>query len=112
MGRKSCEPPLRYDLYKPIKQQAAEFTVRFRDLAVMNKELGIQGLHQNHRGRDFFGRPIWDMGDPFARKLVSKMLPKEIPVSIHIEYVRGPDVASRTVAAMKNDLATVRKWPA
>lgn len=41
-------------------------------------------------------------------KLVGK-LPPEVPIAIHIEYVKGGDVA-KTVEAMKNDLATVRKW--
>jgi sugar phosphate isomerase/epimerase len=165
---------LKYDLSKPIKPQIAEFTAQLKDLAVLNKEIGIQGLYQNHRGRDFVGGPIWDMVgmleeidikelglafdfahatveganawqmnfrraiphigavflkdyklengtwqacpigegmvDPLAGKLISKMLPKEIPISIHIEYVNGEDVVARTVEAMKSDLATVRKW--
>ena len=41
-------------------------------------------------------------------KLAAK-LPPEVPISIHIEYVKTGDVA-KTVEAMKNDLATVRKW--
>ena len=41
-------------------------------------------------------------------KLVAKLSP-EVPIAIHIEYVKGGDVA-KTVEAMKNDLATVRKW--
>ncbi len=46
--------------------------------------------------------------NPSSGKLVGK-LPTEVPIAIHIEYVKGVDVA-KTVEAMKNDLATVGKW--
>jgi sugar phosphate isomerase/epimerase len=46
--------------------------------------------------------------NPKSGKLIAK-LPPEVPIAIHIEYVKGGDVA-KTVEAMKNDLATVRKW--
>ncbi len=165
---------LKYDLSKPIKPQVANFKAQLEDLAALNKETGVQGLYQNHRGNNYVGGPIWDMvemlkdTDPAhlgmafdfahatveganawemnflravphigavffkdyklsgknwvacpigegavnskAGKLVSKKLPKEIPISIHIEYVKGGDVVKKTVEAMSNDLATVRKW--
>jgi sugar phosphate isomerase/epimerase len=166
---------LNYDLSKPIKPQVANFKAQLEDLAVLNKETGIQGLYQNHRGSNYVGGPIWDMVEilkdtdpaylgmafdfahatveganawemnflravphigavffkdyklvgknwqscpigqgavnPKAGKLVSKMLPKEIPVSIHIEYVRaGNDVVEKTVEAMRSDFATVKQW--
>jgi sugar phosphate isomerase/epimerase len=47
--------------------------------------------------------------NPKAGKLVSKMLPPHIPISIHVEYV-GDAGVDKTVAAMRNDIATVRKW--
>lgn len=46
--------------------------------------------------------------NPSSGKLVAK-LPPEVPIAIHIEYVKAGNVAE-TVEAMKNDLATVRKW--
>lgn len=165
---------LKYDLSKPIKPQVAEFTAQLKDLAALNKELGIQGLYQNHRGGNYVGGPIWDMVgmleeidvkelgmafdfahatvegsnawqmnfrravphigavffkdyklengswnacpigegmvDPSAGKLVSKMLPKEIPISIHVEYVSGEGAVKQMAEAMAADLATVRKW--
>ena len=165
---------LKYDLSKPIKPQVADFKARLTDLAALNREIGIQGLYQNHRGNNFVGGPIWDMVgmleeidvkhlgmafdfahatveganawemnfrsalphigavyfkdyklvgknwaacpigegvvNPLAGKLVTKMLAPEIPISIHIEYIKGGDVVKDTVAAMKNDLATVREW--
>lgn len=164
---------LKYDLTKPIKPQVANFKAQLADLAQLNKEIGIQGLYQNHRGNNYVGGPIWDMigmleeidvnhlgmafdfahatveganawemnflsahphigavfykdyklngkkwepcpigegaVNPLSGKLVSK-LPNNIPIAIHIEYVSGGDVVAKTVEAMKNDLATVRKW--
>lgn len=165
---------LKYDLTKPIKPQVANFKAQLTDLAQLNKEIGIQGLYQNHRGNDYVGGPIWDMVgmleeidvnhlgmafdfahatveganawemnfhlatphigavffkdyklngkqwtacpigegvvNPLAAKLVSQKLAKDIPISIHIEYVNGGDVVAKTAEAMKNDLATVIKW--
>ncbi len=167
---------LKYDLAKPIPPQVEEFRARLKDLAALNKEIGIQGLYQNHRGKNYVGGPIWDMVEilqdidpkalgmafdfahatvegtsaweinfrralphigavfykdykleggnwracpigegivsPESGKAVSKLLPKEVPISIHIEYVKGKDEESigKTVAAMEKDLATVRKW--
>jgi len=165
---------LRYDLSKPIKAQVADYKAQLTDLAALNREVGIQGLYQNHRGNNYVGGPIWDMVEiledidpkqlgmafdfahatveganawemnfrralphigavffkdyklvgknweacpigegvvnPLSGKLVTQMLPKEVPVSIHIEYVNGGDLMKKTVEAMANDLATVRKW--
>lgn len=165
---------LRYDLSKPIKPQMANFKAQLTDLAALNKDVGIQGLYQNHRGSNYAGGPIWDMleiledidpahlglafdfahatvegqntwelnfrralphiGAVFYKdyklegrswqpcpvgqgcvesksgKLVSELLPKDIPVSIHIEYVKGENVTEKTVDAMRNDIATVRQW--
>lgn len=52
---------LKYDLTKPIKPQVANFKAQLTDLAQLNKEIGIQGLYQNHRGNNYVGGPIWDM---------------------------------------------------
>jgi len=163
---------LKYDLSKPIAPQLANFKAQLTDLAALNAEIGIQGLYQNHRGRNYVGGPIWDMVgmlegidvkhlglafdfahatveganawemnflramphigavfykdyrldgktwnpcpigegvvNPASGKLVSK-LPEDVPIAIHIEYVKGGDV-KKTVEAMRNDLATLRKW--
>lgn len=52
---------LKYDLSKPIPAQMAEIKAKLTDLAALNKELGIQGQYQNHRGKNLVGGPIWDM---------------------------------------------------
>ncbi|MBU6303016.1 MAG: sugar phosphate isomerase/epimerase [Verrucomicrobia bacterium] len=53
----------KYDLGKPIRKQLDEIRPRLTDLAALNKELGIQGVYQNHAGRDYVGAPVWDMHD-------------------------------------------------
>lgn len=46
---------------KPIPEQVAEIRAAMRDLAALNKELGLCGAHQNHSGSAFFGAPVWDI---------------------------------------------------
>jgi sugar phosphate isomerase/epimerase len=50
-----------YDLKKPIAPQLADIRAKLKDLAAMNRELGVQGQYQNHRGNNYAGGPIWDM---------------------------------------------------
>lgn len=50
----------KYDLTKPIPPQLADLKAELRDLAALNKEIGIQGGIQNHSGRDYVGAPVWD----------------------------------------------------
>ena len=52
--------PIRYVASKSIPQQIAEIKPRIRDLAQLNKTLGIQGGIQNHSGADYFAAPVWD----------------------------------------------------
>jgi len=51
----------RYDLKKPVAPQLVEVKAKLKDLAAMNRELGVQGQYQNHRGNNYVGGPIWDM---------------------------------------------------
>ena len=45
----------------PIPRQLDEFRARLKDLAALNKELGITGLYQNHSGNGYVGASIWDI---------------------------------------------------
>ncbi len=166
---------LHYDLSRPFKPQIADFTARLNDLAALNREIGIQGLYQNHRGRRFVGGPVWDIVgmledidpadigvafdfahatvegqnawemhfhralphigavyfkdyryqngnwqacplgrgavDPRSAKLVDELLPATVPISLHVEYVRGgDDIAETLPAAMRENLATLHSW--
>jgi sugar phosphate isomerase/epimerase len=51
----------RYDLKRPILDQLAALQTTIRDLAVLNRDLGIGGVYQNHCGADFFGATLWDL---------------------------------------------------
>jgi len=48
------------DLDRPLKPQVADFAKQANDLAALNKEVGIQGLYQNHSGGKYLGGLIWD----------------------------------------------------
>ena len=44
-----------------IPQQLDEVKARLRDLAALNKELGLCAGWQNHSGSDYMGAPVWDI---------------------------------------------------
>jgi sugar phosphate isomerase/epimerase len=52
---------LRYDLKSPILPQLAAMRPVFRDIAAMNRNLGIAALYQNHCGADMLGATVWDL---------------------------------------------------
>jgi sugar phosphate isomerase/epimerase len=52
---------LSYNLNKPVAPQVNEAAAALRDIAAMNKEIGITGGVQNHSGADRFGCAIWDI---------------------------------------------------
>jgi len=45
----------------PVAQQIKEFRAKLKDLAALNKELGITGLYQNHSGNGYVGASVWDI---------------------------------------------------
>ena len=51
----------RYDLKKPILPQVAALAPVFRDIAAMNREIGIAAVYQNHAGADMVGATMWDL---------------------------------------------------
>jgi len=50
-----------YSKDKPIPDQLKEVGARLRELAALNKELGLQAGFQNHSGDSRVGAPIWDI---------------------------------------------------
>ena len=48
------------DLNRSLKPQLADYAATARDLAAMNKAIGIQGLYQNHSGGRYLGALAWD----------------------------------------------------
>lgn len=51
----------RYDLDQPIRAQLDALKPRCRDLAAMNKQLGVRGGWQNHSGARYVGCTVWDL---------------------------------------------------
>jgi sugar phosphate isomerase/epimerase len=51
----------KYDAKKPVADTLKEAGAELRDLAALNKELGICAGFQNHSGADYVGAPIWDI---------------------------------------------------
>ncbi|QDT05604.1 Xylose isomerase-like TIM barrel [Rubripirellula lacrimiformis] len=52
---------LKYDLNQNIADQIQQWRPGLQDLAALNHSYGIQGLYQNHAGKNYFGAPIWDL---------------------------------------------------
>ena len=51
----------KYDLKRTIQPQLDDIKTKMKDLADMNKEIGIQAVYQNHSGAQYFGAPLWDL---------------------------------------------------
>lgn len=51
----------KYDLQKSVTEQVEAWRPMIRDLAALNHDYGIQGLYQNHSGRDYMGAALWDL---------------------------------------------------
>ncbi len=50
-----------FDLKAPMLKQVRNFAAQARDLAALNREIGIQGLYQNHSGGRNLGALGWDV---------------------------------------------------
>lgn len=70
-----------YDLGKAIPPQLAELKPALRDLAALNRELGISGGIQNHSGSNYVGAPIWDL-----HELVKDIDPQHLGVCFDIGH--------------------------
>ncbi len=51
----------KYTKDKAVPDQLKEIHAQLRDLAALNKELGLKAGFQNHSGKDMVGAPIWDI---------------------------------------------------
>jgi sugar phosphate isomerase/epimerase len=82
----------RYDLEKSVLAQLDELRPVFKDLAALNRELGLQAVYQNHAGADMVGAAVWDVFD----------LVRELPAS---DMALAFDIRHATVEAGQ-------AWPA
>ncbi len=53
--------PQRYKEGSALPGQLAEIRARLKDLAALNREIGVTGLIQNHSGNGYVGASIWDL---------------------------------------------------
>lgn len=51
----------RYDLSKPVAKQLDELRPVVKELAALNRELGITAVYQNHSGAQNVGASVWDL---------------------------------------------------
>jgi sugar phosphate isomerase/epimerase len=51
----------KYTKDKTIPETLREVGAGLKDLAALNRELGLQGGWQNHSGADYVGAPLWDL---------------------------------------------------
>ncbi|MEW6304165.1 MAG: sugar phosphate isomerase/epimerase family protein [Verrucomicrobiota bacterium] len=51
----------KYDLKKPVLEQLDALRPQVKELAVLNRQVGITGLYQNHAGANRVGAGIWDL---------------------------------------------------
>jgi sugar phosphate isomerase/epimerase len=50
-----------YDLSRPVAEQLDELRPVVKDLAAMNREMGISAVYQNHAGAPYVGASVWDL---------------------------------------------------
>jgi sugar phosphate isomerase/epimerase len=51
----------KYAKDKPVPETVKEVGAALKDLASLNRELGLQGGWQNHSGADYVGASLWDL---------------------------------------------------
>jgi len=71
----------RYDLTRPIIPQLDALKPVLRDLVGFHRELGLQGLYQNHAGATSVGAPVWDL-----RYLMQSYSPEDLAIAFDIRH--------------------------
>ena len=70
-----------YDANRPIPEQLREIGAELRDLAALNKELGVQAGFQNHSGVNMVGAAIWDIYE-----MIKQLDPKSMGILFDIGH--------------------------
>lgn len=73
--------PWKYKDGIPLPRQMAEMAARLKDLAALNRELGVTGLIQNHSGNGYVGAAVWDLFE-----LIKDRDPRELGVHYDIGH--------------------------
>jgi len=71
----------KYDRSRPVQAQLNEIRPKLRELAALNREIGIQGCYQNHSGRAYVGAPVWDLYE-----LIKDLDPKRLAMCFDIGH--------------------------
>jgi sugar phosphate isomerase/epimerase len=71
----------RYDLKQPIQPQLDALRPRLKELAALNRSLGVTGLYQNHAGANMVGAAVWDIYG-----LVREFDPKDVALAFDIRH--------------------------
>jgi sugar phosphate isomerase/epimerase len=70
-----------YDLKQPIRPQLQKLRPGLKQLAALNRELGITGVYQNHSGAKYVGAPLWDIYE-----LICELPPAELGIAYDIRH--------------------------
>ena len=70
-----------YNLEKPILPQLDAIRPKLKELAALNRELGLTGLYQNHSGDKMVGAPLWDI-----YSLIKELDPRHIALAYDIRH--------------------------
>jgi len=73
----------RYDLDRPVTRQIASFKSMAKELAALNKELGMQAIYQNHSGARYLGSTIWDL-----RQLLRGIPKEQMAVGFDLRHAK------------------------
>ena len=71
----------RYKAGRSVLKQIDELRPKVRELAAFNREIGMQGLLQNHSGAQFVGSAIWDY-----QRLLEDVAPSEVGVAFDLGH--------------------------
>ncbi len=71
----------RYNLRRPIIAQLDALKPVLGELVAFHKELGLQGVYQNHAGATSGGAPIWDL-----RYLLRRHSPADLAIAFDIRH--------------------------
>jgi len=71
----------KYNESRPIAPQIVNWNSQMKELAALNRQLGVTGVYQNHAGRNYFGAGIWDL-----QSGLNDIEPTEIGVAYDIRH--------------------------
>lgn len=82
------------DAARPLRRQVAEARAQLQTLAAVNRELGLQGLYQNHAGARYLGALGWD-----AAELFDGIDPSAVGIALDLRHLRADTGTSWKTAA-------------